>query len=111
MGLDWCLDDHPEGKDPRDVVSGHTSRGVGLFTAPWDYRGKLLHYVSGLDPDLVSCAYNNMTPDEMSAYADKLDAALQDGSVTDPDSKYTLQGAIAWLRFWSGHGFSLYAWY
>jgi hypothetical protein len=76
------------------------------------WRGKRLNFV-GLPAELVNAAYEDMTPDEMLVYADRLEAASLDSSAADmtpEEAEETVKEAVAWLRFWANHGHGLYAW-
>ena len=162
MGLDWCIEKHPEGTHPVEVLGGrkldrndpesvkaflelvamswfdsanaqdkpdiesliHQHEGewlantiehnpstcYGMFASAWDFRGKLIGLVQGLDQATYNKAYQCMNPSKMRDYADELEGYIDDDLVSSDDAN-TLKQAIEWLRFWSAKGFSMHAWY
>ena len=93
-----------------------TPRGTLTTESLVDFRAALLRYAEHiLGERLVAQAYRDMDPDEMLDYADALEAKVTTlvGMSGEPDDSYVrvCREAVAWLRFWAGHGFSMHAWF
>ena len=91
---------------------------TGIAVGPESFRGKVLRFMTWLDPDLVDESYENHDPPELEDYGQRLleaakerEADLSNPSEEELEELTVLKDAAAWCIFWGKNGHAMHAWY